>query len=183
VGAAIWVKRRIARINREKLSKESKNEVKTLENKYLPKLEEYEKQLETLGERNSYSKTDKDATFMRMKEDHMKNGQLKPAYNLQISTENQFFTHCNMYPNPGDTLTFIPFMKDFEKRYKKHPKKAVADAGYGSLENYDYMEAIAIEPFVKFNYFHREQKKMPLSLKICIITRKRTILYVLWDKR
>jgi hypothetical protein len=100
------LKRRVAQINQEKLSKEAKKEVKTLENKYLPKLEEYEKQLETLDDRNSYSKTDKDATFMRMKDDHMMNGQLKPACNLQISTENQFFTHYDMYPNPGDTLTF-----------------------------------------------------------------------------
>lgn len=35
--------------------------------------------LNTLGERNSYSKTNEKATFMRMKEDAMLNGQLKPS--------------------------------------------------------------------------------------------------------
>ncbi|WP_225999578.1 hypothetical protein [Paenibacillus sp. BJ-4] len=56
----------------------------------LPRLQKYEHQIQTAGERNSYSKTDPDATFMRMKEDHMRNGQLKPGYNVQIGTENQF---------------------------------------------------------------------------------------------
>ena len=104
------LKKRIAQINQENRSKEEKKSIKTLEDKYLPKLEEYEKHLKTLGSRNSYSKTDPDATFMRMKEDHMMNGQLKPAYNVQIGTENQFFTHYDFYPNPTDTLTFIPFV-------------------------------------------------------------------------
>lgn len=62
-----------------------------------------------LGDRNSYSKTDPDTTFMRMKEDHMKNGQTKPGYNLQIGTENQFLVDFALYPNPTDTLTMIPF--------------------------------------------------------------------------
>jgi hypothetical protein len=72
--------------------------MKTLENKYLPKLEEYEKQLVILGNRNSYSKTDPDATFMHLKDDHMQNGQLKAAYNLQIGTENQFISHFDFSP-------------------------------------------------------------------------------------
>jgi hypothetical protein len=84
---------------------------------------EYEDHLSILGNRNSYSKTDKDATFMRMKDDHMKNGQLKPAYNVQIATEKQFFTHYDMYPNPTDTLTYIPFLNGFNQRYGKMPKK------------------------------------------------------------
>ncbi|KAA6312602.1 hypothetical protein EZS27_036494, partial [termite gut metagenome] len=101
------LKKRIAQINRENRSKEEQKAIKTVENKHLPKLQEYEKHLETLGNRNSYSKTDEEATFMPMKEDHMMNGQLKPAYNLQIATENQFFTHYDFYPNPTDTLTYI----------------------------------------------------------------------------
>ncbi len=153
------LKTRIAQINRENRSKDEQKAIKTLENKHLPKLEEYEKHLETLGNRNSYSKTDPDATFMHMKEDHMMNGQLKPAYNVQIGTENQFFTHYDFYPNPTDTLTYIPFMKGFNQRYGCFPKKAVADSGYGSEENYEFMEAFDIEPFVKYNYFHKEQKK------------------------
>ncbi|KAA6310608.1 hypothetical protein EZS27_038116 [termite gut metagenome] len=90
---------------------------------------------------------------MRMKEDHVMNGQLKPAYNLQIATENQFFTHYDFYPNPTDTLTYIPFLRGFESRYSKMPKKSVADSGYGSEENYEFMENADIEPFVKFTCF------------------------------
>jgi transposase len=153
------LKRRISQINRENRSKEEQKAIQTLEDKHLPKLEEYEKHLKILGNRNSYSKTDPDATFMHMKEDHMMNGQLKPAYNVQIGTENQFFTHYDFYPNPTDTLTYIPFMKGFNQRYGCFPKKAVADSGYGSEENYEFMEVFDIEPFVKYNYFHKEQKK------------------------
>ncbi len=75
---------------------------------YRDKLIEYDNHLDTLGERNSYSKTDPGATFMRMKEDAMKNGQTKPGYNLQIGTENQFITDFRLFPNPTDTLTLIP---------------------------------------------------------------------------
>lgn len=153
------LKRRIAQINREGRSKDEQKAIKTLEDKHLLKLEEYEKHLKILGKRNSYSKTDPDATFMHMKEDHMMNGQLKPAYNVQIGTENQFFTHYNFYPNPTDTLTYIPFMNGFHERYGFFPKKGVADSGYGSEENYEFMEINDIEPFVKYNYFHKEQKK------------------------
>ena len=153
------LQKRIAQINREKLSKEEKKAVKTLEEKHLPKLKEYENHLETLGNRNSYSKTDQDATFMRMKDDHMKNGQLKPAYNLQIGTENQFFTHFDFFPNPTDFLTFIPFNNGFKERYDKMPKKVVTDSGYGSEENYEFMQNNNIEAFVKYPGFHAEQKK------------------------
>jgi transposase len=153
------LKRRIDQINREHLSKEDKKAVKTLEEKHLPKLQDYEQHLKTLGKRNSYSKTDKSATFMRMKDDHMKNGQLKPAYNVQIGTENQFFTHFDFFPNPTDYLTFIPFNDGFKERYQKMPKTEVADSGYGSEENYEFMQINDIEPFVKYPLFHAEQKK------------------------
>jgi transposase len=149
---------RVAQINTENLSDELKKEVKMLKNKCLPKLAEYEKKLGILGDRNSYSKTDESATFMHMKDDHMGNGQLKPAYNLQIATENQYIVHTDMYSNRNDTLTFPDFMKGFKKRYAKMPKKSVADAGYGSEENYDFTEANNIEPFIKYNIFEEEQK-------------------------
>ena len=134
--------------------------LKELTNQHLPKLKEYEEKLSDIGDhRNSMSKTDKDATFMRMKQDHMKNGQLKPAYNVQISTENQFITHFGIYQNPADTRTFIDYLKRFESRYTKQSKEIIADAGYGSEENYQYLEEENIEHYVKFNYFHMEQKK------------------------
>ena len=123
------------------------------------KMKEYERHLGIMGERNSYSKTDPDATFMRMKEDAMLNGQLKPGYNIQIATENQFITNYAVYQRPTDTLTLIPFLESFEKRYGKQSGIVVADAGYGSEQNYEYLFTKGIIPYVKYNMFHKEQKK------------------------
>ncbi len=125
----------------------------------IPKMLEYERALDILGERNSYSKTDTDATFMRMKEDAMKNGQLKPGYNIQIATENQFITNYAVYPRPTDTLTLIPFLESFEKRYGRQSKVVVADSGYGSEQNYEYLFDHNLVPYVKYNMFHQEQKR------------------------
>lgn len=151
------IKERIERINRENLSREQKKQVREIENKMLPKLEEYDRKLETLGDRNSYSKTDPDATFMRLKEDAMNNGQTKPAYNLQIGTSRQFITVFGLYTNPTDTLTLPHFVDKFIAQYGKTPGDITADSGYGSEENYEYLRALGITPYVKYNYFHKEQ--------------------------
>ena len=140
------------------MNKAEQKQVKKLQEEYLPRLAKYESQLEKLGDRNSFSKTDEDATFMRMKEDHMKNGQLKPAYNIQLATENQFITNLGIYRRAGDTGTLIPFLKDFRETYHRQSFIVVADAGYGSEQNYEFMENAGIEAFVKYNYFHKEQK-------------------------
>ena len=127
-------------------------------NEKAEKLQEYNDYLDKMGDRNSMSKTDPEATFMRMKEDYMQNGQTKPGYNLQISAENQFITDFALFPNPTDTLTLIPFLKSFQERYGKTPSTIVADAGYGSEENYLYMDETGMDAYVKYNYFHMEQK-------------------------
>lgn len=142
---------------KKKAFREKKREIKELE-AHRDKLVEYDNHLETLEGRNSYSKTDPDATFMRMKEDAMNNGQTKPGYNLQIGTENQFITNFALYPNPTDTLTYIPFLKTFSGRYGRLFSTGVADSGYGSEENYRFMEEHGMEAFVKYNYFHKEQR-------------------------
>ena len=134
-------------------------QVEKLANEALPKLQEYEKHLQKLGERNSYSKTDPDATFMRMKEDHMKNGQLKPAYNVQLSTENNFITNYSIHQRPGDTATYKEHLESYHQKYGHYPDQAIADAGYGSLENYEFLDENNIESYVKYNYFHKEQSK------------------------
>ncbi len=123
------------------------------------KLGEYDGRLELLGGRNSMSKTDEDATFMRMKEDAMNNGQTKPGYNLQIATENQFLVDFGLFPNPGDTLTMPMFLTSFQRRYGRMASTVVADSGYGSEENYRFMEENGIQAYVKYNYFHMEQKR------------------------
>ena len=137
--------------------KERKKQIKQLR-EHADKLGEHDEKLRILGERNSYSKTDHDATFMRMKEDAMNNGQTKPGYNLQIGTENQFILDFELFQTPGDPLTMIPFFKSFLNRYGKLPQTGVADSGYGSEENYSFMEEAGIEAFVKYNWFHREQR-------------------------
>ena len=123
------------------------------------KLDEYDRHLETLGERNSYSKTDPDATFMRMKEDAMNNGQTKPGYNVQISTENQYITNYGIYWRPTDTGTLIDYLESFNHRYGRQSMEIVADSGYGSEQNYEYMFASVMIPYVKYNMFHAEMKR------------------------
>lgn len=140
------------------LSPEDKKGIKELE-KHEAKLEEYNNHLDKLGDRNSYSKTDTEATFMRMKEDHMGNGQLKPAYNVQISTENQFITNFGIYQDPVDTTTFNDYMDSFEDKFGRQSKEVVADSGYGSEQNYEYLEKNNVDNYVKFTYFHKEQKR------------------------
>ena len=123
------------------------------------KLNEYDSHLETLGSRNSYSKTDPDATFMRMKEDAMNNGQTKPGYNVQISTENQFITNYGIYWRPTDTGTMINYLESFKARYGRQSKEIVADSGYGSEQNYEYMFGGGMRPYVKYNMFHAGMKR------------------------
>ena len=137
--------------------KKLKKAKKLIEKDYLPRMKKYEKEEELLAERNSYSKTDTDATFMRMKEDHMQNGQLKPGYNVQIGTENQFVVGYSIHQSAGDTSC----MKDHLEALKKElggklPANIVADAGYGSEENYEYLEKESLGNYVKYNTFHKE---------------------------
>ncbi len=107
---------------------------------YLSKFKEYNQKVYTCGDRNSYSKTDTDATFMRMKEDAMKNGQLKPAYNVQHGVDSEYITWLTVGPQPTDTTTLIPFLKTMEEHLNFKYLKIVADAGYESEENYSFIE-------------------------------------------
>ena len=107
---------------------------------YLDKLKEYNHKLHVCGERNSYSKTDPDATFMRMKEDAMRNGQLKPAYNLQHGVDSEYITWLDLSSRPTDTRTLIPFLKNMEESLPFKYQEIAADAGYESEENYLFLE-------------------------------------------
>ena len=141
----------------KKQRRERGRQIRELE-KHRDRLSEYDSRLEQIGERNSMSKTDPDATFMRMKEDAMNNGQTKPGYNLQISAENQFITDFALFHNPTDTLTLIPFLNSFLSRYHRLPSVVVADSGYGSEENYRFMDEAGMDAYVKYNRFHLEQR-------------------------
>jgi transposase len=129
-------------------------------------LERYEQQEQIMGnQRSSYSKTDPDATFMRMKEDHMKNGQLKPAYNVQISTNNQYIACYSIHQQPTDTSTLIPHIEQHIKNFHQKPNNITADAGYGSEQNYQWMEDKHITAYVKYGYFDRDQNENLRSKK------------------
>ena len=147
------------KVDADNLGKEERKALKQIETDSVPRMNRYREQLETMGSRNSYSKTDPDATFMRMKEDAMLNGQLKPGYNVQISTENQFITNFGIYQRPTDTLTMISYLESFKARYGMQSEEIIADSGYGSEENYEYMFSNGMTPYVKYNMFHVEQRR------------------------
>ncbi|MDI4707126.1 transposase, partial [Pseudoalteromonas shioyasakiensis] len=106
------------------------------------------------------SKTDPDATFMRMKDDYMKNGQLKAGYNVQIATEGQYVLAYDVFPNPTDTRTLIPFLDLIEENFFELPEHIVADAGYGSEQNYeDVIENRNRTPLITYNQYRKEKKK------------------------
>jgi hypothetical protein len=153
-----------AALKDKEVSKEVKQKLNYAKNKWPDKLKQYEGQEQVLAGRNSYSKTDPGATFMRMKEDYMKNGQLKPGYNVQVSTNNQFVVNYSLHPNPTDTRTLIAHLEQHKVLYKSSPEVQVADAGYGSEENYQYLHEQGIEAYVKHSQFDRQQKKNRKSL-------------------
>ncbi|WP_041591901.1 transposase, partial [Tetragenococcus halophilus] len=131
-------------------------------NDFIPREQKYERYYKTFKGRNSFSKTDPDATFMRMKDDAMMNGQLKAGYNVQIATENQFVLHTQIYPNPTDTQTLIPFMNTFPESVKPSTY-VVADAGYGSQENLEFLESSPWTGIVKYGMYEKEQKRKYLQ--------------------
>ena len=125
---------------------------------YQDKLKEYEEHLSICGERNSYSKTDHDATFMHMKEDYyMRTGIFKPGYNVQLGVSDEYIMMAKTYPNPTDTKTFIPFLEAHKKAYGFYPKTPVADAGYGSYDNYLYCVTRGMELYQKYSLYEQEK--------------------------
>ena len=142
----------------KEITKKKRQQLTYAKKNWPSNLERYAKQEQLLGKRNSYSKTDTDATFMRMKEDHMMNGQLKPAYNVQLSSHDQYVVNYSIHQNPTDTTTLKKHLASFHSLYKKYPHVLTADAGYGSEENYLLLDKYKIEGYVKHNQFDREQR-------------------------
>ncbi|MGT2704366.1 IS1182 family transposase [Streptococcus parauberis] len=139
------------KVKRRKLKKV----LRKVKDDFSVRAEKYEFYHSTFDGRNSFSKTDTDATFMRMRDDHMRNGQLKAGYNLQIATENQFVLHYDIFPNPTDTTTLIPLLDS----YPHDLKMVVADAGYGSEENLTRLDQLGVEHLIKYGMFDKEQKR------------------------
>ena len=122
--------------------------------------ERYEYSLSVMGkERNSYSKTDEDATFMRMKEDHMRNGQLKPAYNVQIGVNSEYITGIDVFSDRNDVKTLKPFLHRMEQFHQARYEEVVADAGYESMENYLYLDSTGQSCFIKPTNHDPKKKK------------------------
>ena len=108
----------------------------------LAKLKQYTNDIHICGNRNSYSKTDHDATFMHMKEDYMRNGQLKPGYNVNVATCSDFIIGSYISSDRNDVHTLIPFMEQLQKNYAgRNIGSVVVDSGYESEENYCWFEA------------------------------------------
>lgn len=136
-----------ARLEGSPKSRPLKRAKRLVERDFLPRLEGYESRVAEIGGgRGSLSKTDPDATFMRMKEDHMGNGQLKAGYNVQVGTQNQVVVHATLHQRPGDTACAVPHLESLRAQFGGLPATLVADAGYGS------------EAFVKYGNYHREQR-------------------------
>jgi len=134
-------------------SKRTREAFKKLEKDCLPRLEKYETQRDVLAGRNSYSKTDPDATCMRMKEDRgAEKAWPKPAYNVQLGTEGQFIVGYSVHNQSSDPVTLIPHLK----KLKRLPKNMVADAAYGSEENYAYLEEHQIRNYLKYTTFYQD---------------------------
>ena len=114
------------------------------------RLMEYRECFEIMGkDRNSYSKTDLEATFMRMKDDHMMNGQLKPAYNVQIAVENYFIIHTYVSNDRTDYNTLIPVVRKHLLAFGEGLKEVTADSGYCSEKNLVFLKENGIESYIK----------------------------------
>lgn len=154
---------RLADLHPEKIVR-GRGHHKTQEQRYFDKLTEYTEKLKKYAEhirisgehRNSYSKTDNGATFFRMKRDYMGNDQLLPGYNIQLGLCDEYIAVYDVKQFASDTDCFQPLMEKFNGMYHKYPKYPVADAGYGSLNNYIYCQEHGMEKYMKFTMFKKE---------------------------
>ena len=131
----------------------------------LEKSEKYNEYNSLFKGRNSFSKTDTDATFMHMKEDHMRNGQLKAGYNVQIGVDSEYVVNVGLFSERSDQLTLIPFLEDTEEKTGVRYKEIVADAGYESEENYVYLNKHNQNSYIKPSNYEssKKRKKKPYS--------------------
>jgi len=163
------IKETVERIDKalsgKRVGKEVKQKLNYAKKHWADNFKKYQEYETILGKRNSFSKTDMDATFMRMKEDQLGNLQLKPGYNLQITTHDQYILSYTLHHNPTDTTTLKSHLEQFKNLYGKYPEIIVADAGYGSEENYKILDDKHIEAYVKYNVFDKDQTEERRNIK------------------
>lgn len=127
---------------------------------YAVKMWKYVMHMEICGDRNSFSTTDSDATFMYMKYDYYNHTNVvKPGYNVQIGVSDGYIRHLYVSSDAADINTYIPFMEGYRKAYGKLPERIPADAGYGSYDNYMYCKLNGIELMMKYNMQLKESEK------------------------
>ena len=120
----------------------------------------YDRSNRLFNGRNSYSKTDTDATFMRMKEDHMRNGQLKPGYNIQLAVEAEYVIGAGVFPDRSDLGTLKPLLENMRRQIPgMQIKRFIGDSGYESEENYQYLESKGIEAYIKPQTYEQQKKR------------------------
>lgn len=147
------------RLRKKPKDKSLKKAVRKLEKDCFPRLEKYEEQEKKLAGRNSYSKTDEDATFMRMKADQRNpHAWPKPAYNVQLGTENQFIVGFSVHQQANDASCLKPHLEEVERHLGRLPTNWVGDAIFGTEENLAYAEEKQCNAYLKFPPFHQEQK-------------------------
>ncbi|MGL5331119.1 MAG: IS1182 family transposase [Peptostreptococcaceae bacterium] len=165
ISLAIKILYEILKLRNKNIAK-GKGNKKSEEQRYIESLEDilmkkikYDEYNLTFNGRNSFSKTDHDATFMHMKEDHMKNGQLKPAYNVQIGVEGEYIVGIDISSERSDQLTFIPFLERLEGNIKNKYNSITADAGYESEENYTHLETNNQRAFIKPQTYEKSKTR------------------------
>ena len=147
------------RLRQGSKDKELKKAVRKMEKDYLPRLEKFEEQEEKLAGRNSYSRTDEEATFMRMKEDERNpKAWPKPAYNVQLGTENQFIVGFSVHQQANDGACLKPHLEEVEARLGRLPKNWVGDGAFGTEENLAFAEEKQCHAYLKYPTFYREGK-------------------------
>lgn len=140
--------------HKTQLQRDVEQAVKLLEKKQL-----YESYQAMFKGRNSFSKTDTDATFMHMKDDHMRNSQLKPGYNVQIGVSGEYIVGVDISSERSDQLTLIPLLERMEKGLGQKHEAIVADAGYESEENYTYLENHKQRCFIKPQNYEKSKSR------------------------
>ena len=119
----------------------------------------YDQHHSCFGERNSYSKTDVDATFMHMKEDHIRIAQLKPGYNVQIGVDSEYIVAVDIFQDRNDVWTLVPFLKHMDEKLGFRYPSVTADSGYESEEGYSYLKENSQVPYIKPQTYEKWKKR------------------------
>jgi transposase len=160
-----YLETKMSELGREKVTgrgKSKSNEQKLLEVlvKYRNRQGNYDISKDVFDGRNSYSKTDPDATFMRMKDDHMKNGQLKPGYNVQFAVESEYVIGVGLFSDCNDLNTLIPLLENMRSFIPSmHIKNLTLDSGYESEENYLYLDGRKVTYYIKPQNYEQQKKR------------------------